>query len=141
MKIREIMTPVVESVREHDTVLLAAQRMRERDVGALAVVNDEDQLTGMLTDRDIVVRAIAHGRDPSTERIREIMTPCAVACPEDQTIGQAAKIMEIEQIRRLPIVDASNRPIGIVSVGDLAGRGHDAQRAGEVLEGTGPSSG
>jgi signal-transduction protein with cAMP-binding, CBS, and nucleotidyltransferase domain len=93
--------------------------MRDLDVGMLPIRSD-DRLVGMLTDRDITVRATAEGRDPSNTKVGEVMTPEVVYCFEDQDVSEAAKLMQDRQIRRLPILNRQKRLVGIVSLGDVA---------------------
>ena len=93
--------------------------MQQLDVGMLPI-RDGDRLVGMLTDRDITLRATAEGRDPTKTRVREVMTPEVVYCFEDQDVSEAAKLMQEKQIRRLPILNREKRLVGIVSLGDLA---------------------
>jgi CBS domain-containing protein len=111
----------------------AAAKMRALDVGPLPVC-DGDRLQGMVTDRDITVRATAAGKDPATTPVAEVMTPQVVSVFEDQDVAEAARLMEQYQIRRLVVLDRDNRLVGIVSLGDLAVETGDEGGAGEVLE-------
>jgi predicted transcriptional regulator len=88
----------------------------------------------MLTDRDIVIRAVADGRDPMTTTVAEAMTAQVVHCREDQDVREAARMMEQHQVRRLLVVDHEGRMVGIVSLGDIALTTGDDQLAGETLE-------
>jgi CBS domain-containing protein len=119
MRIAEIMTRDPEVVRSDGFLKDAALRMQQLDVGMLPI-SEGDRLVGMLTDRDITVRATAKGRDPTTTQIREIMTPEVVYCFEDQEVSEAAKLMQEKQIRRLPVLNQEKRLVGIVSLGDVA---------------------
>ena len=119
MRIAEIMTRDPEVVRSDGFLKDAALRMQQLDVGMLPI-SDGDRLVGMLTDRDITVRATAKGRDPTTTQIREVMTPEVVYCFEDQEVSEAAKLMQEKQIRRLPVLNQEKRLVGIVSLGDVA---------------------
>ena len=132
MKIAEIMTPQVETVAPEAALQDAAGCMREIDVGVLPVC-DGEQLVGMLTDRDITIRAVAEGRDPNTTCVRDVMTPDVACCFEDQDIEQAAALMEQRQIRRLPVLNKAKRLVGIVSLGDLATASSDTELIGETL--------
>ncbi|NLX06591.1 MAG: CBS domain-containing protein, partial [Phycisphaerae bacterium] len=87
-----------------------------------------------ITDRDITIRVTAEGLDPTTTSVSEAMTEGVVHCREDESIERAAELMEERQIRRLVVVDEDNRPVGIVSLGDLAVRVHDDRLTGEVTE-------
>jgi CBS domain-containing protein len=119
MRIAEIMTRDPEVVRSDGFLKDAALRMLQLDVGMLPI-SDGDRLVGMLTDRDITVRATAKGRDPTTTQIREVMTLEVVYCFEDQEVSEAAKLMQEKQIRRLPILNQEKRLVEIVSLGDVA---------------------
>ncbi|MEW6296415.1 MAG: CBS domain-containing protein [Thermodesulfobacteriota bacterium] len=133
MQLKEIMTQGVDVISPDATLQEAAAKMKTLDVGPLPVC-DGDRLVGMLTDRDIAVRAVAEGRDPTTTPVREVMTPEVIYCFEDQSVEEAAKLMEEKQIRRLPILNRNKWLVGIVSLGDLAVGTGDQQLAGEVLE-------
>lgn len=133
MQVREIMTPNVECVSPDCSIQEAAGKMRDLDVGVLPIC-DNDRLAGMITDRDIVVRAAAQGRNPTSTQVREAMTSEAVWCFEDQDISEAAKLMKDKQIRRLLVLNRNKRLVGIVSLGDLAVETHDDQMVGNTLE-------
>ena len=133
MKLKELMTPDVEIVRPNATLKEAAMKMKELDVGLLPVCDDE-QLCGMLTDRDITVRSTADGQDPTTTPVEGVMTQNVVYAFEDQDEENAAKLMEENQIRRLIIINRDARLVGIVSLGDLATRARRDQLSGEALE-------
>lgn len=133
MQIQEIMTREVEVVGPDATLAEAAEKMKRRDIGPLPVC-DGERLLGMLTDRDITVRATAKGCDPRTTRVRDVMTETVFYCFNDQSLEEAAEIMERAQIRRLPIVDREKRLVGIVSLGDLAVDTGEEELKAEVLE-------
>jgi len=133
MQLKDAMTPGVEVVHPETTLQEAAETMRRLDVGPLPVC-DGDRLVGMLTDRDITVRAVAEGCDPTTTPVREAMTPEIIHCFEDQDVQEAARLMAQYQIRRLPILNRNKRLVGMVSLGDLAVSTGDQRRVGEVLE-------
>jgi len=132
MEIRDIMTKNVDLVSPVTTLAEAARVMRDDDVGAILVA-DNDRLVGMLTDRDIVVRAIAEKRDPGRTEVREAMSQKVLYCFDDQPVEEVAKNMGDKQIRRLPVVTREKRLVGIVSLGDLSTSG-SAEQAGEALE-------
>jgi CBS domain-containing protein len=119
MKIREIMTPAVQCVRPDDNLVEAAAVMRELDVGVVPVC-DAQSLVGMLTDRDIAIRAVAEGSDPNSTFVREVMSPHVVFVYEDDSVDHAVKLMEEHQIRRAPVMSREKRLTGIVSLGDIA---------------------
>src|SRR3712207_146292 len=104
MQVREVMTRDVEVVHPDATLQEAARKMDALDVGPLPVC-DGDRLVGMITDRDIVVRATAAGRDPKTTHVRDAMTRDVVYCFEDQDVREAARVMEEQQIRRVVVLD------------------------------------
>ena len=130
MLIREIMTSKVEVLSPQDSVQLAACRMRDEDVGSVPVVS-ADRLVGYVTDRDITVRAVAAGREPSTP-VSEVMTVGVLACFEDEDVEAVAEKMAVHQVRRLPVLTRANRLCGIVSLGDIATKGAD-EAAEEAL--------
>ena len=133
MQLKDVMTRDVEVIHPNATLEEAAAKMDALNVGPLPVC-DGDRLVGMLTDRDVTVRATAAGRDPKTTRVREVMTDEVVYCFEDQDTNEAARIMEEKQIRRLVILNRDKRLVGIVSLGDLAVTTQDDQLSGGVLE-------
>jgi CBS domain-containing protein len=132
MQLKDIMTPNPECIAPGATLQQAARRMRDLDVGSLPVC-DNDRLAGMITDRDITVRAIAEGNDPKTTRVREAMSEEIIYGFEDQDVEEAARLMEDKQIRRLAVLNRDKRLVGLVSLGDLAVESGDRAKAGEVL--------
>ena len=133
MPLKEIMTPHVEVIAPKASISEAAQKMSHLDIGPLPVCEGE-RLVGMLTDRDITVRAVAAGRDPVTTLVREVMTPDLIYGFEDQGLEDAARLMEQYQIRRLPVLNRSNQLVGMVALGDLAVHAGTRPVAAEVLE-------
>jgi CBS domain-containing protein len=134
MQVKDIMTARAECTSPTTTLRAAAQRMKELDVGPLPVCGDDDRLAGMITDRDITVRAVAEGLDPSTTLVQDVMTPNIIYCFEDQDVSDAAHMMEQNQIRRLVVLNRHKRMVGIVSLGDLAVDAGDEELAGHTLE-------
>ena len=133
MKLKEIMTREVEIVHPDDSLQTAAQKMRYRNVGFLPVC-DGDRLIGVLTDRDIALRATAEGVDPSKSLSKEWVTNPVVYCFEDQDVDEAAQLMREHQIRRLVILGRDDkRLVGVVSLGDLA-TNIEEKKSGEVLQ-------
>jgi CBS domain-containing protein len=130
-KISEVMSSDVQTISPDATIEEAAQEMRDGDFGLVPVAEDEE-LLGVITDRDIAVRAVAEGRDPST-LVREIMSEEVVWAGEDDSVEDAARIMSDHQIRRLPVVDAEQHLVGIVSLGDFAVDSADIQPVVEAL--------
>ena len=116
--VNQVMTHDPRSVAPDDTLQQAARLMREVDTGALIVV-ENGEVNGIVTDRDIVVRAIADGRDPSSTKVADVATTSTVTVTPDQSASDAAQLMRDNDIRRLVVVH-DGRPAGIVSIGDLA---------------------
>src|SRR5690349_8319555 len=109
MKIAEIMTPDVQCIRPDDSLVEAASLMRQLDVGVLPVCENE-KLIGMITDRDIAVRAVADGRDPNATKVRDTMSPGIIYyVREDQDVEDAVRIMEQHQIRRAPVMSRDEK--------------------------------
>lgn len=124
--VSDIMTPSVEVANPDESLRSASERMRRMNVGALPVSQDGD-LCGFITDRDIVIRGLAEGLDPDETPVREAMTEGVFTIFEDQSIAEAAHLMQQIQIRRIPVVDRKRRLVGIVSIRDIAAeRQHDA---------------
>lgn len=132
MQVAEIMTRDAEVIPSEFLVKEAAKKMQQLDVGFLPV-RDGDRLVGMLTDRDITVRAVAEGRDPAKTPVQEVMTPEVVYCFDDQDISEAALLMQEKQIRRLPVLNRQKRLVGIISLGDLAVHTGEEKLAGETV--------
>ncbi len=133
MKVCEILTPDPQCVSPDTTLTTAAQKMKSLNVGLLPICQN-DRLVGTVTDRDIVVRAIATGANPNTSTIRDVMSSEVIYCFEDEEVENAAQLMEQRQIRRLPVLNGEKRLVGILSLGDLAVRTQKDKLAGEVLE-------
>lgn len=133
MKIKDVMTRGVECARPENTLRELASRMTALDVGALPVCENE-KLIGMVTDRDIVLRAVARGLDPMQTRARDVMSPDVQYCFDDSDIEDCASMMSDHQIRRLVVLDRNKRLVGIVSLGDLATGVHKDKLTGETLE-------
>jgi CBS domain-containing protein len=116
--IREVMTPDPVCLEPHATAAEAARKMRDVDSGAI-LVTEGDGLRGLLTDRDIVVRAIADGRDPSQVEVGEICSAKIEALTPDDDVDRAVQLMRERHVRRIPVCE-DGHPVGIVSIGDLA---------------------
>jgi CBS domain-containing protein len=125
MRVFDVMTPVVQLCTPEDTVRDAAEAMAELDVGLLPVAED-NCLVGMISDRDIAVRAVGKGCGPDT-KIRDVMTPGVKYCFDDQDIESVSWNMGDIQVRRLPVLSRQKRLVGIISLGDIA-----RSRAGDV---------
>ena len=132
MQIKDVMTRDVEVIEADATVQEAAEVMKREDIGILPVL-DGQTLIGTLTDRDIVLRGVAEGRDLRSTRVSEILSREVMYCFEDQEIEEAATLMGDKQIRRLVILDHEQRLAGIVSLGDLAVDSPNKKPAADVL--------
>jgi CBS domain-containing protein len=132
MKVSEVMTRDVQTVRPDQPVQQAASFMLSADAGSIPVT-DGERLIGMITDRDIAVRGIAKGYGPDTP-VREIMTGDVICARADEDVGDVASRMSEAQVRRLPVLDEDERLCGIVSLGDLSQQA-DEDCAAEALEG------
>ena len=140
MQLKEFVNSRVETVQSHDTLQRAAEKMRELDVGSLPVC-EGGQLVGMLTDRDITIRAVAKGSDPAAATVREVMTPEVLCCFENEEVEEAARIMQENQVRRILVLNEAKELVGITSLGELATATGDRLLAGETLETVSKSSG
>jgi CBS domain-containing protein len=142
MKIQEVMTSGVRLADPNQPIHEVARIMQEIDCGALPV-EDNDRLVGMITDRDIALRAVATGKGPQTP-VSEVMSGEVYYCFEDQQLDEIAANMADVKVRRLPVLDRNKRLVGIVSLGDIAladRRGHAAAKAlSGVSEAGGPTS-
>ena len=133
MKVKDIMTRTVEMVGPQDTLQTAALKMKDHDIGVVPVA-DGGRVVGIVTDRDIVVRGTAAGKDPKSTPVSEGMTTSVVTCHEEDRIDDVARTMKDRQIRRVVVLGDAKRVVGIVSLGDLAVETRDDERKGEVLE-------
>jgi len=130
LKIKEIMTTDVRAISATDSISEAANIMKQLDVGAVPVL-DNDLLVGIITDRDLVIRALAEGKN-SDERVSTIMTKDITSVTPDMDVHEVADLMASKQIRRVPIVE-KGRLVGIVSIGDMAVEEIFENEAGEAL--------
>lgn len=117
--VREVMSATAETVTPETTLADAAKVMERADIGDVLIVDGTRQLRGIVTDRDIAIRAVAEGRDPNSTLVEEIMTPTVETISSSATVREAIETMRRHDIRRLPVVDGGS-PIGVVSLGDLA---------------------
>ena len=127
MQVKEVMTRDVKCIKPDTTLQEAAEMMKAMNIGTLPVC-DNDHPVGMLTDRDITVRATAEGWDPTTTEAYDAMTPEVFFCYEDQSVEEASELMDINQVRRLVVLNQDKRLVGIVSVGDLAAEPRASKR-------------
>ena len=131
MKISDVMTPNPRTVTATDTLQAAAAIMRDEDTGIVPVVKD-GRISGVITDRDIVIRAIADGDYDA--KVGDIVSDDVVTATADMATAEAAELMSEHQVRRIPVVDEDDRLVGIVSLGDLAVKEGRDSRMGETLE-------
>jgi CBS domain-containing protein len=133
-KAREIMSDDCTCVGENESVLDAAKKLKELDVGAVPICGEDDRLKGMLTDRDIVVKVLAEGKDPSSVKAGELGVGDGktVTIGADDSIDEALETMSDKQVRRLPVID-EQRLVGIIALADIA-RNIDEEKVGDVVE-------
>ena len=133
-KARDIMTPDCTCIGENDTLLDAARKLAELDVGALPICGEDDRLKGMLTDRDIVVKALAQGKDPGSTRAGELGAGDGntITIGADDSVDEALRTMIDHKVRRLPVIDGK-RLVGIVSQADIA-TNVDEEKVGDLVE-------
>ena len=129
---REIMTPDVTCVGEKETLADAARKMADLDVGALPICGEDNRLKGMVTDRDIVVKAIAQGRDPADVTAGDIAQGKPVTIGADDSLEEAMRTMTEHDVRRLPVIDGHDL-VGIISQADIA-RNLDDEQTGDLVE-------
>ena len=131
---RDIMTPDCQCIGENETVLDAAKRLAELDVGAMPICGEDDRLKGMITDRDIVVKVLAKGKDPATVRAGELGAGDGntITIGADDSIEEALRTMKEHKVRRLPVIDGK-RLVGIVSQADVA-TNLDEEQVGDLVE-------
>jgi CBS domain-containing protein len=129
---RDVMSSDAECVQETDTILDAAKRLAELDVGAMPICGEDERLKGMLTDRDIVVKVLAQGKDPSSTKVSELAEGKPVTIGADDPIDEALRTMADHKVRRLPVIDG-HQLIGIVSQADIA-RNIDEEKTGDLVE-------
>jgi CBS domain-containing protein len=119
MKVKEAMHKGVEWVTPYTPVITIARMMRDQDIGAVPV-GENDHLVGMVTDRDIAMRVVADGVDPTRLSAADVMSRGIVYCRDDENVIDAVRVMESQQVRRLPVIDENKRMVGILSLGDVS---------------------
>jgi CBS domain-containing protein len=129
---REVMTGGADCIGENETLVDAARKLAELDVGAMPICGEDDRLKGMLTDRDIVVKALAQGKDPNSTRAGDLAEGKPVTIGADDSVEEALRTMKDHKVRRLPVIDGHDL-IGIVSQADLA-KNIDEEEVGELVE-------
>ena len=131
--IRDVMTPNPACVSAKDSIREVARIMAREDTGVVPVV-DGKKVIGMITDRDIVVRLVAEGKDPANAKVNEAMTKNVRSVKEDSTINDALQMMSSAQIRRVPVVNNNNEIVGIVSMKDIATESRETSKVGKAVE-------
>src|SRR5574340_1090952 len=116
--VRDVMTKDVVTCQSGDSLAQAARKMRDEDIGAVLVMK-ERKLCGIVTDRDIAIRAVADGKDPNQVKLGEVCSQDVVSIAPDKPVDEAVKMMRDKALRRLPVVEG-DKPVGVVSLGDLA---------------------
>jgi CBS domain-containing protein len=134
-KARDVMTGGTECVGENDTVLDAARKLRDLDVGAMPICGEDNRLKGMLTDRDIVVKVLADGKDPGSTKVSELATgdQSTITIGADDSIEEALHTMAEHKVRRLPVIDGHDL-VGIISQADIATNLGDDAKTGDLVE-------
>jgi CBS domain-containing protein len=130
--VREIMSTGVECANVGETLVEAARKLRDLDVGALPICGEDNRLKGMLTDRDITVRVVAEGRDPGTIKVEELAEGKPFTIGADDSVEEALRTMKEHDVRRLPVIDGHDL-VGIVSQADVA-RHLPEDKVGELVE-------
>ena len=133
MKLSNVMTGGIQTVAPQASLAEAAKKMASQDIGSLPVCGEGRKVVGIITDRDITVRAVARGMDPNQTRVDEIMTREVLSCPSSSEVEDACELMEKRQVRRLLVTDEHETPVGIVSLADIALCLRENQ-SGEVLK-------
>ncbi len=129
---RDVMSGGAECIGENDSLADAAKRLKELDVGSMPICGEDDRLKGMVTDRDIVVEALAKGKDPSSTKAIELGGEEVVTIGADDSISEALSTMSDHKVRRLPVIDGHDL-VGVVSIADLAGAIEDDD-VGQLVE-------
>ena len=132
MKIREIMSRTVVRIHPEESVTVAARALEHYNIGALPICGSDGRLRGMVTDRDLVTRCLASGKNPDNTPVKDVMTKRLYVARPDMDVDAVAMIMGREQIRRLPVME-SGKLLGMVSLGDLAQTEQTVTKAGDAL--------
>jgi CBS domain-containing protein len=133
MKLAAIMTGGIQTITPHASLAEAAKKMASQDIGSLPVCDEPRRVVGIITDRDITVRAVARGMDPNQTRVEDVMTRDVLSCSSESEVEDACELMERRQVRRLLVTGQDEVPVGIVSLGDIALCLRESQ-SGEVLK-------
>ena len=133
MKLAAIMTGGIATITPQASLAEAAKKMASQDIGSLPVCDEPRRVVGIITDRDITVRAVARGMDPNQTRVEDVMTRDVLSCSSESEVEDACELMEKRQVRRLLVTGQDEVPVGIVSLGDIALCLRESQ-SGEVLK-------
>jgi CBS domain-containing protein len=126
------MHPGVTWVEPDTSIQELARKMRDEDIGSIPI-GENDKLVGMVTDRDIAIKGVADGRDPASLTARDVMTGPILYCRSDEEVEDAVRLMEMHQVRRLPVIDENKRMVGMLAIGDVA-YATSRNISGEVIE-------
>jgi len=138
-KVSDVMTSGVKIVSPDTTLQEAASKMKSADSGFLPI-GSGDRLVGTITDRDIVLRAVAEGKDPKSTTVQDAMSKDVVYCFDDQDLDEVKKVMGEKQIRRMPVMNRDKRLVGVLSLGDLAGNTSVNEAVDKISKETGRAS-
>jgi CBS domain-containing protein len=133
-QVRDVMTANPSSVRDSDSIRDVARIMKEQDTGVVPVCDGAKKIIGMVTDRDIVVRLIADGKDPMNARVTDVMTKSVRKVQEDATVDDVLSLMSSSEIRRVPVVNRNDELVGIVSIGDISTQTNQDGKVGQAIE-------
>ncbi len=131
--IRDVMTPNPTVVSDRDSIRDVARIMKDQDTGVVPVCDDGKKIIGLVTDRDIVVRLIADGKDPLNAHVNEVMTKSVRKVHEDATVDDVLSLMSSSEIRRVPVVNKNDELVGIVSIGDISNETREHGKVGEAI--------
>ena len=132
-QIRDVMTPNPECVSDKDSIRDVARIMKDQDTGVVPVV-DGKRIIGLITDRDIVVRGLAEGKNLESLSVNELMTRSVRSVREDASVNEVLEMMGNAEIRRVPVVNGNDELVGIVSLGDIAAQGNQDGKVGRAVE-------
>ena len=133
-RVRDVMTADPACVRESDGIVEAARIMKSEDAGVVPIIDNDRKLVGIITDRDIVVRLVADGRNPLDCKVNEAMTKHIRSVSEDASIDEVMSVMRGANVRRVPVCDRNDHIVGIVSMADLAVEGNEKGKVGDVVQ-------
>lgn len=131
--IRDVMTPNPTVVRDSDSIRDVARIMKDQDTGVVPVCDDGRKIIGLVTDRDIVVRLIADGKDPLNARVNDVMTKSVRKVHEDATVDDVLSLMSNSEVRRVPVVNKNDELVGIVSIGDISTENRERGKVGDAI--------